>query len=83
MILVCTKLLISLAFFGSPQNPNIKTSNTMQKKLTLLYNVYKFVIIDRYGNYTNGKIESKETEPNLIINIENCLMMIIIQRSDV
>lgn len=55
------------------QNSAYKDIKYYKKEINSSHNVYKFVIIDRYGNYTNGKIESKETEPNLIINIENCL----------
>ncbi|KAL6931167.1 uncharacterized protein HGUI_01343 [Hanseniaspora guilliermondii] len=55
------------------QHSPFKDIKFLQKDITDCKNVYNFVIIDRYGNYTNGKIESKKTENNLVIEIESCL----------
>lgn len=55
------------------QHSAYKDIKFLRKDIANYKNVYSFVIIDRYGNYTNGKIESNKTESNLFIEIENCL----------
>lgn len=55
------------------QNSAYKDIKFYKKEINGLENTYHFVIIDRYGNYTSGKIESHESEPNLHVEIENCL----------
>lgn len=55
------------------QHSAYKDIKFLRKDISDCKNVYSFVVVDRYGNYTNGKIKSKKTENNLFIEIENCL----------
>lgn len=55
------------------QHSAYKDIKFLRKDIADCKNVYSFVVVDRYGNYTNGKIESKKTENNLFVEIENCL----------